>query len=58
MLKMLEKIAFLSVKLVFWLIPVETLQFLKFNMNQKKVFFKSIFDMVHSKVIQNLVHFQ
>ena len=58
MSKTLEKIAFLSLKLTFWLIPVETLQFLKSNMNQKKVFLKSIFAMVHSKVIQNLINFQ
>ena len=46
-----EKNDFLSVKLVFLsLIPVETLEFLKFKMNQKKVIFPSIFEMVALKL--------
>ena len=46
-----EKNDFLSVKLVFLsLIPVETLEFLKFKMNQKKVIFPSIFETVALKL--------
>ena len=46
-----ELIDFLSVKLVFLsLIPVETVEFLKFKMNQKKVIFPSIFEMVALKL--------